>query len=65
MRLVAGLKRYFHAKRGEGLLSVRGMQILDHACDIAIDQAEQPLALWTSVRQCAPLVPLVLLSLRA
>eukprot|EP00884_Botryococcus_braunii_P001610 jgi/Botrbrau1/1144/Bobra.0162s0035.1 len=53
VRLVSGLKRYFHAKRGEGLLSARGMQILDHACDIAIDEAERPLALWKSVRQDA------------
>ncbi len=39
----AGLKRYFHAKRGEGLLSTKGLRILDYACDRAADQAYQPL----------------------
>lgn len=43
MRLVAGLKRYFHAKRGEGLLSAQGLRILDYACDRAMDQAHAPL----------------------
>jgi hypothetical protein len=39
----AGLKRYFHAKRGEGLLSAQGLRILDYACDRAMDQAHAPL----------------------
>jgi hypothetical protein len=38
-----GLKRYFHAKRGEGLLSPTGLRILDHACDRAIDCSGEPL----------------------
>lgn len=42
-RIPAGLKRYFHAKRGEGLLSAQGLRILDYACDRAIDQAQAPL----------------------
>ncbi|GAB4814387.1 hypothetical protein N2152v2_001433 [Parachlorella kessleri] len=43
-RLVAGLKRYFHAKRSEGLLSMEGLRILDYACDVAADRALGPLA---------------------
>lgn len=38
----AGLKRYFHSKRGEGLLSAQGLRILSFACDLAID-SQQPL----------------------
>ena len=41
--LHAGLKRYFHSKRGEGLLSAQGLRILDHASDLAADQAHHPL----------------------
>lgn len=51
VRLVAGLKRYFHAKRGEGLLSAEGMQLLDHACDLAMDRADHPLNIWSTVRR--------------
>ena len=40
--LCAGLKRYFHSKRGEGLLSAQGLRILSYACDLAID-LQQPL----------------------
>ncbi|PRW44236.1 Sodium hydrogen exchanger 7 [Chlorella sorokiniana] len=47
VRLVAGLKRYFHAKRGEGLLSTKGLRILDYACDRAADCAYQPLDIWS------------------
>lgn len=42
-RLVAGLERYFHAKRGEGLLSTEGLRILSYACDVAADRAIEPL----------------------
>lgn len=51
VRLVSGLKRYFHGKRAEGLLSSKGMQILDHACDTAMDTAEAPLAIWDAVER--------------
>ena len=57
-RLVAGLKRYFHAKRSEGLLSMEGLRILDYACDVAADRALDPLvshlvsALRLAVRRC-------------
>ena len=30
------------------------MQVLDHACDSAIDQADQPLNLWAMIERCAP-----------
>ena len=43
IRLVMSLKRYFHAKRAEGLLSAEGLRLLDHACDVAIDRADRPL----------------------
>ncbi len=28
------------------------MQVLDHACDSAIDQADQPLNLWAMIERC-------------
>ncbi|KAK9840543.1 hypothetical protein WJX81_000451 [Elliptochloris bilobata] len=51
VRLVTGLKRYLHTKHGEGLLSAASVQVLDHACDSAIDQADQPLNLWAMVER--------------
>jgi len=53
VRLVAGLKRYFHDKRGQGLLSGRGMLVLDHACDVAMDGSSSPLVMWSSLERCA------------
>jgi hypothetical protein len=38
MRLIAGLKRYFHHKRREGLLSAQGLRLLENACDSCTDQ---------------------------
>ncbi|KAI8472713.1 MAG: Sodium/hydrogen exchanger family-domain-containing protein [Monoraphidium minutum] len=46
MWLVSGLKRYFHAKRMQGLLSARGLRILDHGCDTLLDDPYRPLELW-------------------
>lgn len=46
VRLVSGLKRYFHSKRAEGLLGSKGMQILDYACDVQTDNEEEPLFMW-------------------
>ena len=46
IRLVSGIKRYFHGKRGEGLLSARGMQLLDFICDVQMDHADRPLFMW-------------------
>ena len=64
IRLVSGLKRYFHGKRTEGLLSARGMQLLDYVCDAQIDHAHEPLCLWEHIEQYAlrPL-PWLLLSM--
>jgi len=45
-RICAGMKRYFHTKSIEGLLSNRGLRILDHCCDTEIDDPHTPLALW-------------------
>jgi glycine dehydrogenase subunit 1 len=42
-RMLAGLKRYFAAKRGEGLLSAEGLRCLNHACDLAHDRAAHSL----------------------
>lgn len=53
MRLVAGLKRYFHDKRKQGLLSGRGMVVVDHACDVAMDTSASPLDMWSSLEGCA------------
>ena len=50
-RLVVGLKRYFHSKRIEGLLSSRGLRILDNACDAAIEDPFVPLALWETLEK--------------
>jgi hypothetical protein len=55
VRLVAGLKRYFHEKRGQGLLSGRGIVELDHACDAAMDGSSQPLSIWKVVERCVPM----------
>ena len=54
VRLVAGLKRYFHEKRAQGLLTGRGILVLDHACDEAMDNSGQPLLIWAIVERCAP-----------
>ncbi|KAK9788845.1 hypothetical protein WJX73_003600 [Symbiochloris irregularis] len=51
LRLVAGLKRYYHAKRAEGLLSARGMQLLDWVCAAQMDAASQPLFLWSRIER--------------
>ncbi|PRW32594.1 Sodium hydrogen exchanger 7 [Chlorella sorokiniana] len=45
-RLIAGLKRYFHGKRMEGLLSVQGLRILEYACDHAAEHTNTPLGMW-------------------
>ena len=54
MRLVAGLKRYFHDKRRQGLLSGKGILVLDHACDVAMDASASPLDVWSSLERCTP-----------
>ncbi|GFH19949.1 Na_H_Exchanger domain-containing protein, partial [Haematococcus lacustris] len=46
VRLLSGLKRHFHAKHTEGLLSDRGLRLLDWCCDSALDEADTPLDLW-------------------
>ena len=46
IRLVSGIKRYFHGKRAEGLLSARGMQLLDYTCDVQMDHADRALFMW-------------------
>ena len=53
MRLVAGLKRYFHEKRAQGLLTGRGILVLDHACDAAMDASSDPLLIWAIVERCS------------
>ena len=61
VRLVAGLKKYYHAKQREGLLSGAGTQILDWACSIAMDDPDRPLNIWQIVHRCCR-VPTVLCS---
>lgn len=53
IRLVSGLKRYFHDKRGRGLLSAEGVQLLDHACSAAVDQSSKPIAIWNGIERSA------------
>jgi hypothetical protein len=50
-RLIAGLKRYFFAKRLAGLLSVDGLRILDYACDKAADASAHPLRIWAALER--------------
>ncbi|DBA77107.1 hypothetical protein WJX77_005031 [Trebouxia sp. C0004] len=51
IRLVAGLKRYFHSKRGRGLISAEGVQLLDHACSAAADDPKQRLNIWQNIEK--------------
>ena len=60
IRLVSGLKKYFHGKRAEGLLSARGMQLLDFMCDLQMDHAEEPLFMWSLTEKQAPSLSLYL-----
>ena len=53
VRLIAGLKKYYHAKQREGLLSGRGTQVLDWACSIAMDEPDRPLNVWQIVHRYA------------
>eukprot|EP00892_Ulva_mutabilis_P007352 jgi/Ulvmu1/498/UM001_0506.1 len=43
MRLIAGMKRYAHRKRHEGLLSGHGLRMFEHACDSSMDTPERPI----------------------
>ncbi|KAL0054880.1 hypothetical protein WJX82_003714 [Trebouxia sp. C0006] len=57
VRLLAGLKRYLHGKRLNGLLSSEGLRVLDNACETAAEHAaehpEEPLDVWRLVeRDC-------------
>jgi hypothetical protein len=51
IRLVSGLKRYFHSKRGRGLISPEGVQLLDHACSAAVDDPKQRLNIWQNIEK--------------
>ncbi|KAF8065728.1 NHX8 [Scenedesmus sp. PABB004] len=51
--LLSGLKRYFHSKRMEGLLSARGLRILDAACEAALEDPSRPLMLWCNISRDA------------
>ena len=51
VRVAAGLKRHFGAKRAAGLLSARALRVLDTACAEAIDAPASPLALWAAVER--------------
>ena len=51
IRLVSGLQRYFHDKRGRGLISAEGVQLLDHACSAAKDQPAQRLIIWKNIEK--------------
>lgn len=42
----SGLKRYFYGKRMEGLLSARGLRILDAGCEVGLEDPSKPLDLW-------------------
>jgi hypothetical protein len=48
-----GLKRYFHGKRMAGLLSARGLRILDYGCDTLLDDPTRPVALWDVIERWA------------
>jgi len=46
IRVLMGMKRYFHAKRREGLLSSHGLRILNEAVDLSLDRPERKLSVW-------------------
>ncbi|GMH41796.1 hypothetical protein BSKO_09706 [Bryopsis sp. KO-2023] len=50
IRLLAGMKKYFHEKRMAGLLSSRGLRILDSGCDIGMNHPDRPLDTWAYVK---------------
>lgn len=49
MRVLASLKRYFHRKRHEGLLSGNGLRMLDNACDTCIDRSFEPIDVFSKL----------------
>eukprot|EP00882_Tetradesmus_deserticola_P034034 GHRQ01038931.1.p1 GENE.GHRQ01038931.1~~GHRQ01038931.1.p1 ORF type:complete len:508 (+),score=242.21 GHRQ01038931.1:112-1524(+) len=51
--LLSGLKRYFHGKRMEGLLSARGLRILDAGCEVGLEDPSKPLRLWGNLSRDA------------
>ena len=55
MRLIAGLKRYFHRKRHEGLLSTQGLRLLDNACDTCTDEPLNELDVFAYMHMVRPL----------
>jgi len=54
VRLALGLKRYFHHKRIEGLLSNQALRVLDNIMDTIIDQPVKPQPAWQQLERCAP-----------
>jgi hypothetical protein len=53
VRLALGLKRYFHHKRLEGLLSNQALRVLDNIMDTIIDQPVKPQPAWQQLERCA------------
>jgi hypothetical protein len=53
----AGLKRYFYGKRMEGLLSARGLRILDAACEVGLEDPSKPVRLWGSMSRSVLFFP--------
>ena len=51
VRIISGLKRYFHSKHEQGLLSGHGMRILDYCCGVSADQPDKPIDLWSTVEE--------------
>jgi hypothetical protein len=47
----AGMKRYFHGKHEEGLLSAQGLRILDYCCALAGDRPDLSFELWPMVEK--------------
>lgn len=50
-RICAGMKRFFHTKSMEGLLSRAGLRMLDHSCDDQIDSPMAPLRIWAKLER--------------
>ncbi|CAL5219904.1 g1831 [Coccomyxa viridis] len=53
VRLVVGMKRYFHGKRMEGLLSVKALRVLDNAMDTIIEKPDDPKSGWSILERDA------------
>ncbi|CAD7700965.1 unnamed protein product [Ostreobium quekettii] len=46
-RFVTGIKHSFCERRNLGLISSRGLRVLEWACDVTIERSDEPLGIWS------------------